>query len=324
MDMDSRGNILYLVVPCYNEEEGLEHAARVMRDKVRRLAAEGQISGKSKIMFVNDGSRDGTWKIISGLCKEDAVFCGICFSRNYGHQSAILSGMLEAAKHADMAVTIDADLQQDIEALDQFIACYQRGCEMVYGVRNNRDTDGFFKKMTATGFYKLMGLLGCNVMQNHADYRLLSKAALQALMEYKEVNLFLRGLIPTMGFPSDVVYFDVKKREAGHSKYTLKKMLALAVDGITSMSTRPLRMITVWGFLVSMFSMVMIVVCLVDWMIGKNVQGYTTTLVVSLLMGGLTIFSLGVVGEYVGKIYMETKARPRYIIEAIIWKEGEE
>jgi Glycosyltransferases involved in cell wall biogenesis len=324
MDMDSRGNILYLVVPCYNEEEGLEHAARVMRDKVRRLAAEGQISGKSKIMFVNDGSRDGTWKIISGLCKEDAVFCGICFSRNYGHQSAILSGMLEAAKHADMAVTIDADLQQDIEALDQFIACYQRGCEVVYGVRNNRDTDGFFKKMTATGFYKLMGLLGCNVMQNHADYRLLSKAALQALMEYKEVNLFLRGLIPTMGFPSDVVYFDVKKREAGHSKYTLKKMLALAVDGITSMSTRPLRMITVWGFLVSMFSMVMIVVCLVDWMIGKNVQGYTTTLVVSLLMGGLTIFSLGVVGEYVGKIYMETKARPRYIIEAIIWKEGEE
>lgn len=324
MDMDSRGNILYLVVPCYNEEEGLEHAARVMRDKVRRLAAEGQISGKSKIMFVNDGSRDGTWKIISGLCKEDAVFCGICFSRNYGHQSAILSGMLEAAKHADMAVTIDADLQQDIEALDQFIACYQRGCEVVYGVRNNRDTDGFFKKMTATGFYKLMGLLGCNVMQNHADYRLLSKEALQALMEYKEVNLFLRGLIPTMGFPSDVVYFDVKKREAGHSKYTLKKMLALAVDGITSMSTRPLRMITVWGFLVSMFSMVMIVVCLVDWMIGKNVQGYTTTLVVSLLMGGLTIFSLGVVGEYVGKIYMETKARPRYIIEAIIWKEGEE
>jgi len=324
MDMDSRGNILYLVVPCYNEEEGLEHAARVMRDKVRRLVAEGQISGKSKIMFVNDGSRDGTWKIISGLCKEDAVFCGICFSRNYGHQSAILSGMLEAAKHADMAVTIDADLQQDIEALDQFIACYQRGCEVVYGVRNNRDTDGFFKKMTATGFYKLMGLLGCNVMQNHADYRLLSKAALQALMEYKEVNLFLRGLIPTMGFPSDVVYFDVKKREAGHSKYTLKKMLALAVDGITSMSTRPLRMITVWGFLVSMFSMVMIVVCLVDWMIGKNVQGYTTTLVVSLLMGGLTIFSLGVVGEYVGKIYMETKARPRYIIEAIIWKEGEE
>ena len=229
--MDSRGNILYLVVPCYNEEEGLEHAARVMREKIRQLVKEGKISPKSKVMLVNDGSRDGTWKIISGLCKEDAVFSGICLSRNYGHQSAILSGMLESAKHADMVVTIDADLQQDIEALDKFIECYRNGCEVVYGVRNNRDTDGFFKKMTATGFYKLMGLLGCNVMQNHADYRLLSKAALQALTEYREVNLFLRGLIPTMGFPSDVVYFDVKKREAGHSKYTLKKMMALAVDG---------------------------------------------------------------------------------------------
>lgn len=322
--MDSRGNILYLVVPCYNEEEGLEHAARVMREKIRQLVKEGKISPKSKVMLVNDGSRDGTWKIISGLCREDAVFSGICLSRNYGHQSAILSGMLESAKHADMVVTIDADLQQDIEALDKFIECYRNGCEVVYGVRNNRNTDGFFKKMTATGFYKLMGLLGCNVMQNHADYRLLSKAALQALTEYREVNLFLRGLIPTMGFPSDVVYFDVKKREAGHSKYTLKKMMALAVDGITSMSTRPLRMITVWGFLVSMFSFVMIIICLVDWMTGKNVQGYTTTLVVSLLMGGLTIFSLGVVGEYVGKIYMETKARPRYIIEAMIWKEEED
>lgn len=322
--MGQRGDILYLVVPCYNEEEVLGHAAQVMREKLQRLARENKISPKSKIMFVNDGSKDNTWKIISDLCMEDTIFSGICFSRNYGHQSAILSGMLEAAKHADMAVTIDADLQQDIEALDKFIECYQDGCEIVYGIRSNRDTDGFFKKMTATGFYRLMGLLGCDVMQNHADYRLLSKAALQALMEYKEVNLFLRGLIPTMGFPSDVVYFDVKKREAGHSKYTFKKMMSLAVDGITSMSTRPLRMITILGFLVSMFSLVMIILCLADWLIGKNVQGYTTTLVVSLLMGGLTIFSLGVVGEYVGKIYLETKARPRYIIEAMIWKEEEE
>ncbi len=322
--MGDRGNILYLVVPCYNEEEVLEHTAQVMREKLRRLEEAGKISFKSKIMFVNDGSKDGTWRIISGLCQKDAVFSGICFSRNYGHQSAILSGMLEAAKHADMVVTVDADLQQDIEALDKFIACYESGCEIVYGVRNSRDTDGFFKKMTATGFYKVMGLLGCNVMQNHADYRLLSKAALQALTEYKEVNLFLRGLIPTMGFPSDVVYFDVKKREAGHSKYTLKKMVSLAIDGITSMSTRPLRMITLLGFLVSMFSLVMIIICLADWLTGKNVPGYTTTLVVSLLTGGLTIFSLGVVGEYVGKIYLETKARPRYIIEAMIWKEEEE
>lgn len=316
-----RGNILYLVVPCYNEEEILEHAAQVMHEKMQRLIEEAKISVKSKILFVNDGSKDNTWRIISNLCKEDSSFAGICFSRNYGHQSAILAGMLEAKKYADMVVTIDADLQQDIEALDEFIECYQSGCEIVYGIRNNRDTDHFFKKATATCFYKLMGSLGCNVMQNHADYRLLSKKALEALAEHKEVNLFLRGLIPTMGFQSDVVYFDVKKREAGSSKYTLKKMVTLAVDGITSMSTRPIRLITVVGFLMSVFSFLMILLCLIDWMRGRNLQGYTTTLVVSLLMGGLTIFSLGVVGEYVGKIYLETKARPRYIVEAVIRKE---
>lgn len=321
--MGMRENKLYLVVPCYNEEEVLEQAAGIMRDKFHRLMKEDKISDKSKIMFVNDGSKDGTWKIISKLCKEDSLFAGISFSRNYGHQSAILAGMIEAGKHADMVVTIDADLQQDIEALDEFLACYQNGCEIVYGVRNNRDTDGFFKKITATGFYKLMESLGCNVMQNHADYRLLSKKALDALAEYKEVNLFLRGLIPTMGFRSEVVFYEVKERAAGTSKYTLSKMLTLAVDGITSMSTRPIRLITLLGFLTSVFSFIMIMICLVDWILGKNVQGYTTSMVVSLLMGGLTIFSLGIVGEYVGKIYMETKARPRYIIEAIIWKDDE-
>lgn len=320
--MEARGNILYLVVPCYNEEEVLPRAAEVMREKLRRLMKEGKIAAESKVMFVNDGSRDGTWRIITGLSKDDPIFCGLCFSRNYGHQSAILAGMTEAVKYADMAVTIDADLQQDIEALDRFIECYQNGCEIVYGVRNDRNSDGFLKKLTATCFYKLMGLLGCNVMQNHADYRLLSKAALLALAEYREVNLFLRGLIPTMGFSSDVVYFDVKKREAGHSKYTFKKMMTLAVDGITSMSTRPIRMITILGFAVSIFSFVMIIISVVDWLLGRNIQGYTTSLVVSLLMGGLTIFSLGIVGEYVGKIYLETKARPRYIIESAVWKES--
>ena len=320
--MSVRGNILYLVVPCYNEEEILEHAALVMREKFQRLMGEKKISEKSKILFVNDGSRDRTWSIISALCKSDFVFAGICLSRNYGHQSAILAGMMEAKKYADMVITIDADLQQDIEALDQFIASYQSGCEIVYGIRNNRDTDNFFKKTTATVFYKLMEALGCNVMQNHADYRLLSKMALDALAEYKEVNLFLRGLIPTIGFQSDVVYFDVKQREAGSSKYTLKKMVTLAVDGITSMSTRPIRMITIVGFLMSVFSFLMILMCLADWMLGKNLQGYTTTLVVELLLGGLTILSLGIVGEYVGKIYLETKARPRYIVEAVIRKEG--
>lgn len=316
-----RGNILYLVVPCYNEEEGLKHSAEMLREKMRRLIREGKISAKSKIMLVNDGSKDGTWKIIVDLCKEDSMFAGICFSRNYGHQSAILSGMLEARSLADMVVTIDADLQQDIEALDAFIECYQNGSEIVYGVRNDRNTDGLFKRMTAGCFYKLMSLLGCNVMSNHADYRLLSRAALDALAEHKEVNLFLRGLIPAMGFPSDIVYFDVKEREAGESKYTLKKMVTLAIDGITSMSTRPIRLITLLGFLVCLFSFVMIVVCIAEWMLGQNVPGYTTSLVISLLMGGLTIFSLGIVGEYVGKIYLETKARPRYIIEAMILRD---
>ena len=292
---DVRGNVLYLVVPCYNEEEILERTAEVMREKISRLIKEGKASEKSKIMFVNDGSKDHTWKIISELCREDAVFTGICLSRNYGHQSAILAGMMEAVKHADMVVTIDGDLQQDIEALDAFIECYQEGCEIVYGIRNSRDTDGFLKKMTATWFYRLMNWLGCNVIPNHADYRLLSSVALHALAEYKEVNLFLRGLIPTIGFQSDVVYFDVKKREAGHSKYTFKKMAGLAVDGITSMSIRPIRMITALGFLVSMLSALMIIVCLVDWMIGKNVPGYTTMIVVSCLIGGLTIFSMGIV-----------------------------
>lgn len=316
-----RENILYLVVPCYNEEEVLPHTAEVMREKMRRLQEEGKISPKSKILFVNDGSRDNTWNIIHELCSRDSFFSGLCFSRNFGHQSAILAGMMAARPHADMVVTIDADLQQDIEALDRFIECYQNGCEVVYGVRNDRNTDSFFKRMTATAFYRIMHWLGCQVMSNHADYRLLSRRALDALAEYQEVNLFLRGLIPTMGFASDVVYFDVKEREAGVSKYTFSKMMKLAIDGITSMSIRPIRLITVMGFLVCLFSIGMIIYCIYDWTQGRNVPGYTTTLVVSLLMGGLTLFSLGIVGEYVGKIYLEAKARPRYIVQSFIWKD---
>lgn len=321
MDKKLRGKILYLVVPCYNEEEALPASAAKMKDKLLRLIDMQKISRKSKILFVNDGSRDKTWKIIHHLCNEDTIFSGMSFSRNYGHQSAILAGMMTARDYADIVVTIDADLQQDIEALDRFIDCYNDGCEIVYGVRNDRDTDGFLKKVSATLFYKLMHILGCNVLSNHADYRLLSRKALDALAEYKEVNLFLRGLIPTMGFQSDVVYFDVKERDAGKSKYTFKKMMTLAVDGITSMSTRPIQIITLLGFLVSIFSFVMIIYCVWDWFSGHNVPGYTTTLVVTLLTGGLTIFSLGIVGEYVGKIYLEAKARPRYIIEAFVWKE---
>lgn len=254
--MSNRPNTLYLVVPCYNEEEALPHSAQVMREKLDRLMQEGKVSPESKILLVNDGSRDKTWQLIHSLCDADPAFAGLSFSRNYGHQSAILAGMMAARQHADIAVTIDADLQQDIEALDQFLEKYQAGCEIVYGIRNDRNTDGFFKKLTANGFYGLMHLLGCNVMSNHADYRLLSKKALDALAEYKEVNLFLRGLIPTMGFQSDIVYFDVKEREAGTSKYTFRKMLTLATDGITSMSTRPIQLITIMGFLVDRKSVV--------------------------------------------------------------------
>lgn len=327
MDMESYGRkipVLYLVVPCYNEEEIIEKSARVMKDKLGRLIAGGKIKSASKIMFVNDGSRDKTLQLLHQAAAEDTIFSIVSLAGNYGHQSAILAGMMMARKYADAVVTIDADLQQDIEALDKFLTSYMDGSEIVYGVRNDRNSDGIFKKSTATAYYKLMHLLGSNVITNHADYRLMSKKALDALAEYQETNLFLRGLIPTMGFPSDVVYFDVKEREAGRSKYTLSKMVTLAMDGITSMSVRPLRMIAGLGFIVCLFSIAMCVFSLVDWARGNTVPGYTTSIIVSLMMGGITLFSLGILGEYIGKIYMETKKRPRYIIDTFVWKEEKE
>lgn len=319
-EMERTTPVLYLVVPCYNEEEVIEKSAQVLGDKLRRLAQTGKIGEDSKVMFVNDGSKDRTLLLLHRIAAQDALFSVVSLAGNYGHQSAILAGMMTARQYADAVVTIDADLQQDIEALDKFLESYMAGSEVVYGVRNDRHSDGFFKKSTATMYYRLMHLLGSKVITNHADYRLMSKKALDALSEYKETNLFLRGLIPTMGFPSDVVYFDVKAREAGHSKYTLSKMVTLAMDGITSMSVRPLRLISSLGFIVFVFSFVMSVISLVDWVRGYNVPGYTTTMIVSLLIGGITLLSLGIIGEYVGKIYMETKHRPRYIIDTFVWK----
>lgn len=316
--------ILYLVVPCYNEEEVVEKTASVMKEKLERLERENKVKKGSRIMFVNDGSKDATLRLLHEIAAKDGIFSVVSLAGNYGHQSAILAGMMTARAHADVVVTIDADLQQDIEALDLFLEKYMAGCEVVYGVRNDRHSDGVFKKATATAYYRFMHLLGSRVITNHADYRLLSKKALDALSEYQETNLFLRGLIPTMGFSSDVVYFDVKAREAGHSKYTLSKMLTLAMDGITSMSVRPLRLIGGLGFLVFLFSMVMCVISLVDWAMGNNVPGYTTTLIVSLLIGGITLLSLGIIGEYIGKIYMETKHRPRYIIDTVVLRGDEE
>lgn len=319
-----RGKILYLVVPCYNEEEIIEKTVVTLKDKIVRLINEDKISSKSKIMFVNDGSKDKTLQLLHQMAKEDPVISVLGFTTNYGHQSAILAGMMYSRKHADMVVTIDADLQQDIEALDDFIESYQKGAEVVYGVRKDRDTDTFFKKTTATLYYKLLQSLGCKIITNHADYRLMSKKALEALSEYKEVNLFMRGLIPTMGFPSDVVYFDVKEREAGSSKYTLKKMMTLAIDGVTSLSIKPLRMITLLGFLACIFGTGMFIFVFVDWLRGNTIPGYATTLMTPLIMEGITLLSLGIIGEYVGKIYMESKERPRYIVDTFIWKEKED
>ena len=324
MTEEKRGNILYLVVPCYNEEEIIERSIVKLVDKMNRLIREGKVDAKSKIMFVNDGSRDKTLYLLHQAAKANPMISVLSFSTNFGHQSAILAGMLSSKDYADMVVTIDADLQQDIEALDEFIACYRKGCEVVYGVRNDRSTDSFFKKFTAMAYYKLLHWLGCDIITNHADYRLMSKKALTALSEYKEVNLFMRGLVPTMGFPSDVVYFDVKEREAGSSKYTLKKMMKLAIDGITSLSIKPLKMIAVLGFVACLIGAVMGVYVFVDWLNGNTVPGYATTVMMPLFMEGITLLSLGIIGVYIGNIYMETKARPRYIIDSFVWNDGDD
>lgn len=316
-------NILYIVVPCYNEEECFEHSLDKLTNKLQQLILEDKIDQKSKILFVDDGSKDNTRKLITKACDSNYQCAGIFLSKNFGHQSAILSGMLISKEYADIVITIDVDLQQDINAIDKFIEKYEEGNEIVYGVRNDRKSDTGFKKITATFYYKLLSLLGVDIIPNHADYRLMSKKALNALGEYKEINLFLRGLIHLIGFQSDVVYFDVKEREFGSSKYTLKKMITLAADGITSLSIRPIRIIMCLGLFMFVFSIGMIIISLVDWINGLNIAGYTTSLISIWLVGGITILSLGIIGEYVGRIYLETKHRPRYIIDSFIWKESE-
>ncbi|MCR4990374.1 MAG: glycosyltransferase family 2 protein [Lachnospiraceae bacterium] len=319
--MNRKCPVLYLVLPCYNESETIDHSAVKVKEKLQRMVSEGKISPYSKALFVDDGSKDDTLSKLHELTKNDTVFGTVALSSNRGHQNAIMAGMMTARKFADIVVTIDADLQQDIEALDEFVLKFTEGCDVVYGIRNDRSSDGFFKKMTASAYYGLMHTLGASIMTNHADYRLLSKRALDMLSEYKETNLFLRGLIPTMGFQSDVVYFDVKEREFGKSKYTLKKMLNLALDGITSMSIRPLHIISAIGFIIFLISIALGIFTLVEFFMGNNIPGYTTSIFVSLLMGGMTMVSLGIMGEYVGKVYMETKHRPRYLIDSVVLKD---
>lgn len=313
--------VLYLILPCYNEEDTLDYSIQKIKEKLGRLVSENKISVKSKALFVNDGSKDKTLSRLHEEAAKDNRIAVVSLASNRGHQNAILAGMMVAKEYCDIAITIDVDLQQDIEALDKFIEKYNKGSEVVYGIRNDRKSDGFMKKTTASMYYKLMHAMGADVMTNHADYRLMSKKALDMLSEYEETNLFLRGLIPTMGFNSDIVYFDVKEREFGKSKYTIKKMFTLALDGITSMSTRPLHMISVLGFLVFLFSVVLAIVTLIDYFRGNNIQGYTTSIIVSLLIGGATLLSLGVIGEYIGKVYMEAKHRPRYMIDSVVIKD---
>lgn len=316
--------ILYLVLPCYNESETLDYSIEIVKEKLERLVKEEKISSKSKALFVNDGSKDDTLLRLHKAASEDSRLAVVSLASNRGHQNAIMAGMMVAKDYCDIAITIDADLQQDIEALDEFIEKNRNGADVVYGIRNDRKTDGFMKKLTASMYYRLMHGLGADVMTNHADYRLLSKKALEMLSGYEESNLFLRGLIPTMGFNSDIVYFDVKEREFGKSKYTVKKMFTLALDGITSMSTRPLHLISILGFLVFLFSIVVGILTIIDYFNGMNIQGYTTSVIVSLLIGGVTLLSLGVMGEYIGKVYMETKHRPRYLIDSVVIKDTED
>ena len=312
---------LYIVVPCFNEEEVIDNSINKLLDKLQRLISSDVVNENSKIMFVNDGSTDRTSKMIATYCESDRHIGLINFSRNYGHQYAILAGMMVSKDYADIVITIDADLQQDIEAIDDFVMKYYEGNDVVYGVRNDRSTDGLLKKGTAQIFYKLMSFLGCDVKNNSADYRLMSKKALDALGDFEESNLFLRGLIPTMGFKSDVVYFDVKEREAGKSKYTFKKMVTLAVDGITSLSIKPIRFLLGLGMLMCIFSIFMILFSLVEWAKGNNITGYSTTVISIWMVGGCILLGQGIVGEYIGKMYFETKKRPRYIIESMILPE---
>ena len=306
---------LFLVIPCYNEEEVLPQTAQTLRDKMRGLMADKRIGKESKIVFVNDGSKDRTWEMIEKLHKVDPLFRGISLSRNRGHQNALLAGLMTVKDECDAAISLDADLQDDVNAIDEMIEKYEAGYEIVYGVRSSRKKDSFFKRSTAQGFYRLMSLLGAETVYNHADFRLMSARALDALEEYKEVNLFLRGIVPMVGFQSACVYYERGERTAGESKYPLKKMLGLAFEGITSLSIKPIRLIAISGALIFLVSIVMLIYSLIRHLAGHTVSGWTSLAVSIWALGGIQLLSLGVIGEYVGKVYLETKQRPRYIIE---------
>ncbi|MCR5625208.1 MAG: glycosyltransferase family 2 protein [Lachnospiraceae bacterium] len=312
-------SVIWLVIPCYKEEEVLPETSKELKEIMNGLIKKGKISNESKICFVNDGSTDKTWSIISDLCKSDSLFSGINLAHNKGHQNALLAGLMTARHYADAAISLDADLQDDVGVIEQFIDKFHEGKEVVYGVRSTRATDTAFKRGTAHMFYKLMNAMGADTLEDHADYRLMSKRALDGLAEYKEVNLFLRGIVPMIGYETDVVYYERHERFAGESKYPLKKMLSFAVDGITSCSVKPIRMITLLGFIIFLVSIAMLIYFLVLHIIGHTVAGWTTLVISVWGIGGLILLSLGIIGEYVGKIYMEVKERPRFIIESFYY-----
>lgn len=306
---------LYLVVPCYNEEEVLPETAKRLVEKMNSLIKANKIKSSSRIVFVNDGSKDNTWSIISSLHEENKIFQGINLSKNKGHQNALLAGLMTVKEYCDAAISLDADLQDDINAIDMMVEKFVEGNEIVYGVRNNRKKDTFFKKFTAEKFYKLLNFMGAEIVYNHADYRLMSRRALDCLANFKEVNMFLRGIVPMIGFKSDIVEYERNERFAGESKYPLKKMLAFALEGITSLSIKPIRAITSLGLFIFLISIIMMIYFLVRYFNGNTIQGWTSTILSIWSIGGLQILSIGIIGEYIGKIYLETKERPKYIID---------
>lgn len=318
------GKRLYIVVPCYNEQEVLPETSKRLLDKVKALVEQQKIDAKSRILFVNDGSKDDTWTLIRELCEQNPVYAGVNLSRNRGHQNALLAGISTAVAHADMIVSMDADLQDDIDAVDRMIQAYEAGNDVVYGVRSSREKDTFFKRNTAQLFYRFMKLLGAEIVYNHADYRLLSRRAAEALLSFDEVNLFLRGIVPMVGFKSTTVAYERGERFAGESKYPLGKMFAFAMEGITSLSVKPIRMITVGGLLICVVSFLMLLKAFVDYFAGNVVPGWTSLMISIWVLGGLQLFAIGIIGEYIGKTYMEAKGRPKFIIESVLLREESE
>lgn len=309
---------LYVVIPCYNEEEVLEETTKQLNEKMKELIKSKKIAKNSKVLYVNDGSKDNTWNLIEKIHNENSLFCGLSLSRNRGHQNALLAGLMYAKGEADVVISMDADLQDDINAMDEMLDKFYAGCEIVYGVRSSRKKDTFFKRTTALGYYKFLKFMGVEIVYNHADYRLTSKKVLDELEKYDEVNLFLRGIFPLIGFKHDIVYYERHERFAGESKYPLKKMLHFAWDGITSFSIKPIRMVLTVGIIMFIISLFVMIYCLIIKLCGSAVSGWTFIVCSIWLLAGVQMLSIGLIGEYVGKIYGETKHRPRYIIDKIL------